>query len=334
VEAAKREGTLVLMGPQGADVRAVLTEGFQRKYPEITLEYDSGSGPQKTMKVTTEQAAGRYHNDLLVGGTSTIMELMPGGFLDPLLPYLVGPDNSDPTVWLGGKRDFADDAGRYNLIFGAYTSEAFFYNTSAVRDLRISSLWELLDPRWKGQIAGEDPTRQGAANGKASFAYVHPRLGPEFVRRMWGEHDVQLFSDGRQALDAVGRGRAAIGLGVSNQLVNDAVGKGLPIQLVDGHTMAEGTYLTSGAASLGVLKNPPHPNALKLYLNWFLSREGQATWVKGVSFASLRRDVPPENVPPVLVPREGVEYIQLNHERYDHVRLEALDFLKTVLRRS
>jgi len=31
----------------------------------------------------------------------------------------------------------------------------------------------------------------------------------------------------------------------------------------------------TGSGTLAVIKNPPHPNASKLFINWLLSREGQ-----------------------------------------------------------
>jgi ABC-type glycerol-3-phosphate transport system substrate-binding protein len=46
-------------------------------------------------------------------------------------------------------------------------------------------------------------------------------------------------------------------------------------------------------------KNPPHPEATKVWVNWFLSKEGQASWVKAWAShnssgaVSMRKDVPP-----------------------------------------
>ena len=46
VEAAKREGTVVIVGPQGNETREALTLGFQKKYPEIKVEHSSAAGAQ------------------------------------------------------------------------------------------------------------------------------------------------------------------------------------------------------------------------------------------------------------------------------------------------
>ena len=48
------------------------------------------------------------------------------------------------------------------------------------------------------------------------------------------------------------------------------------------------------ASGLSVLKNAPHPNAVKEYLNWALSRDGQIAWAQNASVdaSSRRLDVP------------------------------------------
>jgi ABC-type Fe3+ transport system substrate-binding protein len=38
-----------------------------------------------------------------------------------------------------------------------------------------------------------------------------------------------------------------------------------------------------------VLKNAPHPNATKVFMNWLLSQEGQDTWASTVTDANSRR---------------------------------------------
>jgi ABC-type Fe3+ transport system substrate-binding protein len=46
---------------------------------------------------------------------------------------------------------------------------------------------------------------------------------------------------------------------------------------------------------ISAFKNAPHPNAAKLFVNWFLTKEGQAlihTTIPNLSVSSLRNDVP------------------------------------------
>ena len=87
----------------------------------------------------------------------------------------------------------------------------------------------------------------------------------------------------------------------------------------------------SGNGSLVVTKGPPHPNAAKVYLDWLLSKDGQTDWTMAQGFASERKDVPIDNVLPILVPQEGKTY-QANHsEQYVKMRSEIVNFLNTVI---
>ncbi len=51
--------------------------------------------------------------------------------------------------------------------------------------------------------------------------------------------------------------------------------QGLPVDDLDMVDWKEGAHISSGGGSLGLIKGGPHPNAAKLFINWFLSRRGQ-----------------------------------------------------------
>jgi len=40
-----------------------------------------------------------------------------------------------------------------------------------------------------------------------------------------------------------------------------------------------------------IVKNPPHPNATKVFVNWLLGKEGQETYGKAMVQATRRLDV-------------------------------------------
>jgi ABC-type Fe3+ transport system substrate-binding protein len=45
---------------------------------------------------------------------------------------------------------------------------------------------------------------------------------------------------------------------------------------------------------LAIIKNRPHPNATKVFVNWLLGKEGQEVWTKSMSQPTRRRDVDTE----------------------------------------
>jgi ABC-type Fe3+ transport system substrate-binding protein len=81
--------------------------------------------------------------------------------------------------------------------------------------------------------------------------------------------------------------------------------------------LKEGMGVTSSSGSIGLLHRPPHPNAAKVYLNWFLSQEGQLTLQREYTKAkvtasnSRRIDIPKDMVPPDEHLKDGVDYIEV-----------------------
>jgi len=331
VAAAKREGKVVVVGPQGSDARDALVEGFQQKYPDIEVDYSGLSGSEVAPKLINEQAANQHLTDLAITGTTTVIEaLRPADAVVPIKDYLVGPNVRDTSVWRDGKLNFADDAGQYNLVFSAYVKEAFVYNPTMIAPGEITSYRDLLDSKWRGKIVFRNPTTPGGGLAAATFFYATDSLGKDFLGQLL-KQDVVISTDDRQVLDWVARGQYPIAFGPSNVLTNEYIERGLPVKLMSGDNIQEGSYLTAGNGTLAVLRDVPHPNALKVYLDWLLSKDGQADWTREIGFASLRRDVPHPNVDPILVPQEGVEY-QANHmESYVKMRSEIVAFIKSVL---
>jgi hypothetical protein len=65
-----------------------------------------------------------------------------------------------------------------------------------------------------------------------------------------------------------------------------------------------------------------YPNAAKVFINWLLSRAGQAQVQKGrkdrpgTGSNSLRIDIPKNDVPEENLRRDGVEYFDGDDERF------------------
>ena len=334
VDAARREGTVSVTSFPGVGVRDALVDGFQRKYPDIHVDYSGIEIAQIPPKLSLEQSAGQYLTDAVIAGSTTaIASLIPADLLAPVPPYLVGPSTADPTKWHGGRLDYADDAEQYSLVFSAYVKPPFVINTSQARLEDFTTHRELLNPRWAGQIAMRNPTLAGGGQSQVQFWYGTPGLGPDFVRQLITQQGVVFSNDDQQLIDWVARGQYPIGIGISDPLVAEAVSKGLPIRQVPGPQMQEGTYLTAGPGSVLIPHNVPHPNALKVYVDYLLSAEGQAEWVKLVGFPTLRVDVPVDPAFEILVPKAGAAFPATYKEPYVKQRGEVLQFVQSIVPR-
>lgn len=331
VAAAKSEGKVIIVGPQGDATKEALTAGFQKKYPGITVDYTGASGAQAVPKVLNPVAAGQRLTDLAIIGTTSVIEsFMPANAVVPMKDYLVGPDDTDPSKWLNGKFHYADNAGLYNLVFSEYVKAPFVFNPQQASEADFKSNKDLLNPKWKGKIIMHDPTGPGPGESVVAYWYETPSLGKDFIKEFFANKPVVSKND-QQILDGVAHGQYAVAVGPSDVLTNEYVARGLPVKHMPGTSLAEKPYVTAGNGALAVVKDPPHPNALKVYLDYLLSEEGQAAWVKAAGFASLRTDVPHDNVLDILVPKEGTTYIEQQNEDSVKNTKEVVAFVKPLL---
>jgi iron(III) transport system substrate-binding protein len=332
--AAKKEGMVAVIGPQGSETRDALTLAFQKKYPDIRVELQSMAGAQIGPKLFNELAAGRNSTDVLITGTTTALEtLLPAKALVAIKPWLSGPNTQDPSKWRGGKLTFSDEAQNYNLVFSAYVKAPFIYNSNLVSGADFKSWKDLLEPKWQGKIALKDPLSAGGGLGNSTLWYSDESLGKDFIRKLLTQKDLVMPRDDRQMLDFASRGKYPIAIGPSDVLTNEFIARGLPLKHLRPDTLKEGTYITAGNGSLAIPRNAPHPNALQVYLDFLLSPEGQLEWSKAARFASLRRDVSKDHVQDILVPKEGMPYPDISTEKYVRLREEIVEFIKTIMPR-
>jgi ABC-type Fe3+ transport system substrate-binding protein len=102
--------------------------------------------------------------------------------------------------------------------------------------------------------------------------------------------------------------------------MDKAMEQGLPVgQILN---LKEGGTLSSSGGTLSLLQNAPHPNAAKVFVNWLLSREGQAQVQKGrkgrprTGSNSLRIDIPKSDVPEEMQRKDGVDYFDADDDNF------------------
>jgi iron(III) transport system substrate-binding protein len=329
--AAKREGKVVVMGQTGTPVSEALADAFQRAYPDITVEYTGINGAQMVTKMLTERAAGLYTVDVVVHGTTSVVNgLLPEGALDPLPPALVGPD-IDPSKWRGGAFDFADESGQHALLFLGGMKIPLIYNPELIRPNEITSYQDLLDPKWKGKIAMLDPRVAGAGLASSIFFYTTPGLGQDYLQRLFGTQDVVLTKDDRQLTDWIARGQYLIGLASNDFTALDLKARGVPVESLPADAVREGTYMTAAWGSVALLNRAPHPNAARVYLNWLLSKAGQEGVAQASGYPSRRLDTSREGLRDSVSPRPDVEYRDLSKQRYLVQQEEILRYMNALI---
>lgn len=325
---AKKEGTVLVYGPPGADTRISMIEGFKKAYPNISLEWIGSTGAEVAPRILGERRGGVYLVDVHMGGTTTILSSFKS-IAVPIEPLIIHPEARDPRAWMDGRFDFSDREGKLNLVFTNTLKVPLAYNPQMVdgNKLRGASYWEFTKPEWKGKVLLTDPRVAGPGLATAIFYYTTPGLGVEFMRAL-ANNGIILHRDQRLMAEWVGRGKNPIQLSPSELEARALQREGLPLDFIV--ELKEGTYVTSAFGSVIFMDKAPHPGAGKVFLNWLLSREGQTIWSKVSGYPSRRMDIPTDHLDSLTVPKQGVQYNYNYKEDQVDLRTKVRDLINEI----
>lgn len=305
LSAAKNEGRVVFVTSLAATARAAIAAGFKKAYG-IPSENIAGRSVETLAKVLAERRAGLYNYDVYVGGaTTTLFNLKPAGAIDPIDPALILPDVTDPELikktWYDGRLPWVD-ADHTNMAPTVIAAFALAVNTNLVKDGEIKSYRDLLDPKWQGKLMMDDPTVTGIGNSFTVFA--EEAMGWDYLVQLAKAKPI-IMRDQRLAIDWLTHGKAALLLGPRVDLLAELMRLGAPVK---GIIPAEGTFVFGGSCNIAMFNRPPNPNAAKVFLNWYLSKEGQTIVAREAAYQSVRLDIQPDHLAPEQVMRPGVKY--------------------------
>jgi iron(III) transport system substrate-binding protein len=319
LRAAESEGQLTLYGCCYQYDRVV--EPFKKKYPNIRVATVIGSGGQLATRILAERRGDKFIPDVVGAGANTLHDaLYQAQVLEPIKPALIRPDVLDFTKWYQGEHRYIDPEHRYIFAFVANSqSGQVIYNVKQVNVAEFKSFWDLLNPKWKGKMASLDPTGFGMG-ATLQFFYYHKDLGPPFIKRLYGEMQITLSRDARQMTDWLSAGKFALCIRCNaGSEVGKAVQQKLPIAYLDTEDWKEGGSSSAAGGTLAIPNRAPHPNAAKIFVNWFLSREGQMALQKfgrPDAHNSRRIDIPKDDVDPYNRLDERKKYFDLAKPEY------------------
>jgi iron(III) transport system substrate-binding protein len=295
VAAAKQEKLVVVTQPSSLEKEVIAD--FQKAFPDIPVEHTGARPSDISPKVITEQQNGVFAWDVMQGpGNNMNNVLLPAGAYQDIQPFFLLPDVTDNSKWGGGGFEmYSSPKGRF--IFNDFVqysnTSAVFINRDKIPATDLKDFDDLLKPQFKGMFVADDCTV--AAHGLSTLWGLYNSKGEDFVRRLLSEQK-PVFQDTIRITTewiATGRYPIAIGMDVPTLLEFQKNGVGGNVDRLKAYQ--------ANARGLAVFKNAPHPNAAKVYVNWALTREGQASWVQASQkwnppgWNSRRLDVPPSD---------------------------------------
>ena len=258
VSAAKKEGKVVVYNMTlGAPYFKDVLKSFEAKYG-IPVESLDLRASELAERIRTEQAAGRYLGDAEMISSTMIEEQLKNGDFIQKLPAIPNAANLRPPFEAG---EFSVPA--FNQPMG------ILINTRMVKDDDVPKSWsDLNDPKWRGKILSDDMRPLGSGN--AMFSILEKTMGSEFNEKL-AEQKPSFSRDMRNDARRVARGEYPIYIPQIFAFTSDL--KGLPVKVI---IPKEGA--PTAQMDLAVLKNAPHPNAARLFINHFLSVESQVIY--------------------------------------------------------
>jgi iron(III) transport system substrate-binding protein len=306
-EAAKKEGKLVIYG-LGPPFLGPIDEAFKKRYPGIQIEAFDESGRETRERIIAEQKTGRFVGDVLIGGPSVHVVLGDLGFIEAYrstqIPHMI-PE-------LVPEWDFSSP-------FRA-TVFAIASNTKLVPVADEPKVWaDLLQPKFKGKMASDDP--RGSGGGGGLMASLEAAFTTEFLKKL-ATQDIFFGKDTGTILAGLVRGEHALFITASHDDIIVARKKGAPVKFLkpkDG-VRASGNFQS-------IVKNAPHMNAAKLWVEWSTSEEGQqmlgkvglAAARKGVKAAEPEADLTGLKLLPVVGGRQDMNYLKERTKRYQSI---------------
>jgi iron(III) transport system substrate-binding protein len=200
VEAAKKEGKLVIYGTIVPKVMALIQKGFEAQYG-VKVEYWRGDATKVIDRVLTEWRAGKPNFDVVIGARGPLALGKPEGVFAKYSP----PSAANFPA------KFKDKDGQF--IAMRVTPVGILYNTEMVKGSDVPKTFDdLLDGKWQGKISMPDPSRHAST---AQFLWNMEQLKGDkwmdFVRGLAKQkpHLVESYSS---VPNMIVRGESAVGI--------------------------------------------------------------------------------------------------------------------------
>jgi iron(III) transport system substrate-binding protein len=281
IDAAKKEGRVVVYGSVVPQAMEDFNRGFEAKYG-IKVEYWRGDSTKVSERALTEWRAGKPGFDVVEGNRGVQLIMKQEGLFTKFVPPA-----SEKFPAQVKEKDGLITPWRVLPI-------SILYNTEMVKPADLpKSFDDLLQPKWANKIAMPDPTRHTTT---AQFLWNLEKLKKDkwldLVRGLAKQKPV-LVDSLAPVTTAVIKGEAAVGITYVKYVKQY---KGPVHYVLMDKYLADPNYMSVGVKAL-------NPNAAKLYVDYACSPEGQKHIAEDGEFVFA---------PGVLPPIKDAEKVQPN----------------------
>jgi iron(III) transport system substrate-binding protein len=253
IEAAKKEGEVVFYGAIPVNIVKRITDLFEKKY-SITVKHWRGDATEIVNRVLTESRAGRPTFDVTLGNEAVMQALDEKGLLGVF----------DPPAAKGYPKQFRDPDLR--MTAWRVLPYGINYNYQQIKgDEAPKTYEELLLPKWKGKFGLANP---GIHVTTLQFVLSLEKIyGAKWLKIVegWAKQEPRLGRSLTDLLTPMTSGEVPVAI----SYIKDKFQFPGPIDYV-----RMNKYLAS-VGFVAISKQAPHPNAAKLFTEFFLTAEPQ-----------------------------------------------------------
>jgi iron(III) transport system substrate-binding protein len=280
IRAAEDEGKLVIYSTTDLRVAKFLVGDFQALYPRIEVEYQDLNSTELHHRFIAETQLGSDSADVLWSSAmDQQFSLVNSGYAQAYK----SPETSRLPAWAVWKEQAFDTT--YEPIVIAYNKRLLAANEVPHTRRDLIRLLSASPARFKGKVVTYNIEKSGLG---FMLAAQDANQSPGFweLARAFGNADARFQLTTEAMLRSVASGRALVAYNVlgsyalANARTNPSVGYVFP---------KDYTLVTSRV--MFISKRAQHPNAAKLWVDYVLSRRGQAVIANRAYLYSVRSDV-------------------------------------------
>ncbi len=296
-EAAKKEGEITWYGAQlGAEAAEAVGAAFTERYPGVKVNVVRSTAQVAFQRLSQDMRAGVAQADVL--STTDYGHALYLKSEGKLMAYR--PENAD------GMMEMFRDADPDNMFHINHVGLVLIaYNKDRLTEAEAPKSWkELTEPKWKGRVAVGHP---GFSGYVGTWTVMLRKLyGWDYFEAL-EKNEPQIGRSIQDTVTMLNAGERDVGVSPSATSLISA-SRGNPIALI---YPTDGTLMVPSPTM--ILKNAPHPNAAKLFMEFVTGPHYYRVSTKFFS-ESLRPEVPP---PPGARPLDQIKLIRPTDEEIE-----------------
>lgn len=256
---ARKEGKLVFYTSFTMAEAVAIVDSFQKKYPFIKVELYRLSNEQILTRVPAEHRAGRNTVDVIQLKGDGISFFKKNG----MLSRYASPERK---FYADG---FKDKEGYWTDTFTSVYSVV--YNTRMVPPQDVPATYkDLLRPQWKGKIGFNSNNHMWA---EAVMQIMGKEEGMKYLEALSRQKPIAR-AGGTITVMLTAAGEYAFAVPVNDSQAEPVKIKGAPVDWVGLKPYYGDLH------PISMVANAPHPYAAQIFIDYFLSQEGQTMVMK------------------------------------------------------